>query len=621
MYRNRFIIVIVLSILLLAGCQTGTGIEQLRRYNTSGSTDPYQDDYDILDRGPVPGGTLHLFTTEPDSLNPLLTKNKYAVDFLQFIYEGLTRLDSEQKAVPVLADSWSVSSDGLLWTFHIRDGVKWHDGEPLTAYDVEFTIQTILNPGIQSIYKPLLLNIATCAAVDSNSIRMVLIKPNSFLPEMMTFPILARHQFRQKDVLTASKQFRPVGTGPYRFVQYTENKMVEMNLNKDWWYVKAEGNTSSDGMFIETIQANIFKYAEDAMGAFQTGENDVTPIRSGEFSRYRGRTDLSMKKYTSRDFEYLTFNMRNPILADPFLRKAIALAVDREALIRDVLPGDAEPAELPILPSSWISNLDGVPYYGPVPFPATEYTSHAAIQNNPDASVTPEFSVTGPAISMDDEGMAIAANADEAPADSAVQAATPLEALLEGGWKESKQGYYKMFSGARRYLKLELLVNSNNSTRIRAAQKVCEQLQEAGIPAEVKIVEWNELVNRLYSSKYDMAFIGCRIPQIPDLSYLYSGSYLPSTLGGNGENAFNSAGYFNSQLDENINVLFRENDPEKKKIIYKAMRDIIRRDTPYVGLYFLRDAMVYSKNIRGRLNPDTWNRYTDMTQWYKPVSP
>lgn len=631
---------------LLSACQSGMGPEQLLQYKGGESTGQYED-YDILDKGPVPGGTLNVFTTEPDTLNPVLTKNTYTADFLGFIYEGLTRLDKNQRAVPVLSDSWTVTPDGLIWDFHIRDGVRWQDGQAFTAEDVEFTIQTIQNNSIDSVYKPLLQNIVTCVAADSSNIRIALAKPNSFLPEMMSFPILPKHQFSKKDVLSSSKNFSPVGTGPYSFVSYTPEKNVVMKANKEWWQLSlakagevdntigsgtignpggtgtgtAEGtgfgttavdlggqgleapigtgdNTVSDtvpdsstltpdkGMYIETIQANIFKSPDDAMGAFQLGEIDISGIPTSDLAKYKGRTDLVIKKYTSRNYEFLAFNMKNPVFADPYARKAIDLAIDRDKLINDVLPGEAEAAKLPVLQESWLSGSADNIAVSAVPYPTTDYTTQAAIINSTTTS--------------------------------AITAATPSEALAAGGWKQSNSGYYKSIGGIRRYLKVSLLVNTNNSIRVKAAQKVCEQLQSAGIPTEVKQVAWNELMNSVVGNKYDMAFIGCRIPQIPDLSYMYSAAYLPAALSGAGGNAFNVSGYINAAVDANVASLFRETDESKKKTIYKALQNQISNDTPYIGLYFLRDAMVYGKRLRGPLDPDTWNRFNGFTQWYKP---
>lgn len=593
MKKNLNLFIILIFCVMLSACQTGMDPAQMLQYSDSEITGQ-NEDYDILDKGPVPGGTLNIFTTEPDTLNPILTKNTYTADFLSFIYEGLTRLDENQRAVPVLADSWTVSPDGLIWDFHIRDGVRWQDGKAFTASDVEFTIRTIQNNSIDSVYKPLLLNIVTCTAVDSSDLRIALKKPDSFLPEAMTFPVLPKHQFSSRDVLSSSKQFSPVGTGPYAYVSYTPEKNVVMKANRDWWQLSAANDSTDDdnGMYIETIHANIFKSPEDAMGAFQLGEIDLAGIPAGDLAKYKGRTDLVIKKYASRNYEFLAFNMHNPVFSDPFARKAIDLAIDRDELINEVLPGEAEAARLPVLQESWINGAgetngtDGTFPVSAIPYPTSDYTTEAAIIN----STTP----------------------------TAITATTPAEALTAGGWKQGNGGYYKYIGGARRYLRVSLLVNTNNTVRVRAAQKICEQLQKAGIPTELKQVAWNELLNSVAAFRYDMAFIGCRIPQFPDISCLYSNGYLQTALPGTGSNAFNVSGYSSPVIDANIASLFRETDDSRRITIFKALQNQIDKDTPYVGLYFLRDAMAYGKRLRGPLGPDTWNRFKGFTQWYKP---
>lgn len=575
----KVLAVILICCMFSAACQVEPYPGSMPGNENGFGTELFEEDYDVMDKGPAYGGTLNLFSTSPDSLNPILTKNKYVSDALGFIYESMTRLDRNQMAVPVLSDGWSVSSDGLIWDFHIRDGITWHDGEPFSAHDVEFTVKTIMNPKVESAYKPLVYNISTCTAIDSSNIRFALKKPNSFTAEMMTFPIIPRHQFIQEDILSASRNFKPVGTGPYSFDSYSENKEILFSHNNDWWQLKDEDGEISDGMYIGAIRVNILKRPDDATGLFQTGEVDAASVEAGDLTKYMGRTDVIIKRYTSRDFEFIAFNLKSRIFADQYVRKAINMAIDRDELIDGVLPGEAEPAELPILPDSWILE---------------------AAANNAAVHVKPADNV------VSQDGV------------SEENAETPGDMLLMGGWKESAQGYYKVIDGARRYLKAELIVNSNNSIRVRAAAKVCEQLKKAGIQVELKPVDWNELMNRLSLSKFDMAFIGCRIPQIPDMSYLYSDGYLPLPLAGADETAYNVAGYYNPQVDADIDALFKEQDTERKKYIFGELKKNVLNDLPYIGLYFLRDAMVYGKNIRGPLDPDTWNKYYNMAYWYKP---
>jgi peptide/nickel transport system substrate-binding protein len=600
-------IIYMLICLMLTSCQTGYELEQLQKlhekYDTAAERSKSVIDFDVLDSGPVKGGTLKLFTTEPDTLNPILTKNTYTADVVSFIYEGLTRLDKNQRAVPVLSDSWTVSEDGLIWNFHIREGVKWHDGEPFTAYDAEFTIQTIQIPSVNSVYKPLLLNISSCMAVDSSTLKIALKKPNSFLPEMMNFPILPKHKFISMDVLTSAEEFDPVGTGPYRLDKYTPGEKITLSLNNDWWYMKENPGISTDGMYLSTVQAKIIKSADDAMESFQAGDVDIAGIPVNEYYKYKGRTDLTIKKYTSRNFEFIAFNLKDPVFTDIYARKAISMAIDRDRIISELLPGEAEAADLPVLPGSWISDLTGVT--------AQTILDIGSVTEN-DVAGTSSVNAGKEANKQTDK--------DDAKEDELSAAKTPEDILTVGGWKGSKQGYYKVIKGVRRYLKVEMLVNSNNALRVKAAQMVCAQLEEAGIPAKLVQVEWDELLKKVDTGKFNMVFMGCRVPQIPDISFMYSDGYLPEGYSANVRSAYNVAGYSNEHVNAYIIALFNENDTNRKKAIYKAFKEQIETDCPYVGMYFLRDSMIYSKEIKGQIAPDTWNRFNDMYQWYKPVA-
>jgi len=611
MKKTIYTILSLAMCVILVSCQTGNTLEQLvelhDQYNTVTDDTEYDNDDDILDKGPVKGGTLKLFATEPDTLNPVLTKNALISDILGFVYEGMTKLGEDQKAIPVLSDQWSVSNDGLVWEFHIRDGVKWHDGEPFTAYDVEFTIQTILNSAIDSVYKPLLLNVSTYAAVDSSTIRIALKKPNSFMPEMMNFPILPKHQFTSTDVLSVSKQMTPVGTGPYKFDSYTAGENIVLKLNENWWQFSEDEKLKTDGMYIETIQASIYKSEDDAMAAFQAGDADAVDISVNDYNRYKGRSDLTVKKYTSRNFEFISFNLNDPVFSDLYARKAVSLAIDRDKVISEVFPGEAEEADLPILPSCWLED-ETVNDFSTTDIQKATDTEKSKTEAT-ETGATAETAKTAQT-TQDNEAQITEEAADDAD--------TPEEVLMLGGWKKNQQGYYKVIKGARRYLETELLVNVNNSLRVNAAQIICKQLEQAGIKVKLVQLEWNEMMERVSSGKYKMALIGLRVPQVPDISYLYSGSYLPEFYSPKiSNNAYDVSRYSDATVNGYIEMLFSENTPARKKAIYSQLKRKILSDCPYIGLYFLKDTMIYDKALKGSLSPHTWDKFNDMTHWYK----
>jgi len=559
---KTIILILVFTLnLTLVSCQSDYDDLELEKLGFDLNNGIYKNNDDIMDKGPVKGGTLNLFSTFPDTLNPLLTKNAYASEFLSFIYEGLVTLDEKQKPEPHLADKWSVSSDGLIWNFHIRDEIRWSDGKALSAKDVEFTFSFLLMSNVDSLYEKQLQNIATFAAIDSSNFKVVLKKPDSFTAEKMTFPILPAHI---ENDINETADFKPLGTGPFKFDNYLENKTVTLKKNDSWWYINAREDKSKEIMLIDEICIKLYKSAEDSINAFQVYDIDVGFINTDDINKYISRTDMIMKNYTSREFEFLAFNLNNPVFADISVRKAVAAAIDRQEILDDILNGHGTISDIPIHPDSWL-------YESPNMVPA-------------------------------------ALNAGQVSKDI----------LLEGGWKEKDSGFYKMFAGINKKLEIEILVNNNNSRRILAAERVCQQLLEAGMAARVTRLPWNSLYGLIDTGKFDIAYTGCRITQAPDISFLYSNSYLPAYLPVQNNIGRNISGYVGVEANSLIDQFYREIDYEKRKNILSGFKNVVNTDLPYIGLFFPDNAVIYRKSVRGSLQPYVWNKYHDSTCWYLP---
>lgn len=522
------------------------------------------NNYSVMDRGPERGGTLRLFSTRPDTLNPILTKNMYVQGFSSFIYESLVKIGKDQKPIPVLCDRWEVSEDGLIWTFYIKKGVLWHDGEPFTAGDVEFSIESILNAGADSVYSENLKGIMSFAALDSTTLRVVLKKPNSFLPELMTFPIMPRHCFETAGSEVFAENSSPIGTGPFKFRAYDKNKKISLVANDNWWNSNTDGNTGLALPYISAIEIKIYNSVKEEMGAFQSGETDVAFVDRVDYNMYGGRTDLSIKKYTGRNFEFIAFNLNNPVCAEKVVRQAFARMINRQGLINMLLPGKAVPSNLPVNPASWLYNSDSV---------AIEYDAEAG-----------------------------------------------RKMLEEDGWQENENGIlYKRIDGMRRNLRLEMLVNDDNSVRVAIAEYIREQLADTGIELKITALKWDEMIKRINNGKFDMVLMGCTIPPIPDISFLYSTPYLEPYSVYGAEAARNIAGYSNPYVDELINNLFSENDYDRKKAIFFNLQSTIEDELPYIGLFVYNNAVLLNRNVRGEIDPYVWDRFNNIAKWYVPL--
>lgn len=420
----------------------------------------------IEDKGPVRGGTIKLFSTIPDTLNPIFTKNSHVKNFSSLVYEPLIKLDSNQKCVPVLSDKWTVSEDLLTWTFHIRENVFWHDNVPLTAEDVNFTFQIITDVNLQSIYKENLKNVISFSVVDKNNFAVVLKQIDSFTPELMVFPILPKHYFDGENMSITPKNMSPLGTGAYKFVVYNQGNTIEFTRNEKWWNAKNKDSKLPDLPYVDNIVVNIGNNSSEGAKRFQTRDIDILSLEYGDSSKYSARRDLIFQKYPSKKFDYLALNLKSSFLWSKAVRQAIACAINIDGIISKTLGGNAIASDFPVIPDTWLNKSDTVAY---------DYNIENA-----------------------------------------------KKILNQDGWTEIQGIMYKNIYGVSRPLKLQLAVNDDNKTRVKVANDIKNNLKDVGIDVEIKLMSWEEEMNIVSKKWYDMALMGVEITSIPEISFMYS---------------------------------------------------------------------------------------------------
>ena len=562
-----------LSILFIISILLSACTVNLER-NRPVEDDVYEDKYDVIDRGPVKGGAIRLFTTPVDTLNPVLTNNVHVQDFLGLVFEGLYALDSSQRPAPVLAKSSSLSADGLTLTIHLRENIKWHDKMPFKAEDVVFTVNTLLDTKISSVYSANVKHIESAAA-SGNSVIIKLKQPYSLIKNELTFPVIPAHHFVNEKLTDKSSKanFTPVGTGPYSFNSYDAKTGVKLKLNENWWNAEAaasEASNNSSGNstenlnpdikkaplklpYLSNIEIKVFKNIDSANAGFQARDIDVLPAQYSEYRKYIGRTDMNLKRFESRNYEFLTLNIKKGPLTDKRLRNALNYLINKKKLVDEAATGIAVPAELPVVPNSWVYQL--------VDFNEKDALSKAK------------------------------------------------EFLNQSGYVlDSKNKYVNKTN--RKALTLKLIVNQENSLRFNTASGIASQLGKNGITVQVAKLSWDAYKNALKTGAYDLALSGYRISSVPDLSFAYSTAEIQSGL--------NVAGYSNPEVDGYLQQILTENNPDAQRNIFTKLLNTILDDRPYIGLYFLNDGMMYSRNIKGTVNPYVWNKYNDITKWYLP---
>jgi len=272
----------------------------------------------------------------------------------ELVFSGLVRLAPDGHVEPDLAESLpSVSADGRTYTFRLRPGLKWHDGQPVTSYDVAFTIRQITAPGFRG--DPLLAEAWQSIRVETPDERTVVIEleaPSApFLARYATLGILPEHLLRG---LTADQLYdapfnaAPVGTGPYRLVSLSSAEAV-LEANPDYHLGRPH---------IGRIRLVFVSDAAAGVRLFQSGSVDGVLLRDPlpESLRVQLERMSGVRILTPQRAAYLVLYLNNAqanTFADLRVRQAISLALDRDAIVADVFGGAAPPSASPIPPGSW----------------------------------------------------------------------------------------------------------------------------------------------------------------------------------------------------------------------------------------------------------------------------
>jgi len=300
---------------------------------------------DISELSKPYGGTLIWGTrNQPTIINPILTTYSVSASLVQLIFNGLVRINPKGEIEPDLAKTWDISNDGLVYTFYLRKGVKFHDGIECTAYDVEFTYDKIIGPEINSPFRPSLELVNKFDAIDRYTFEVVLKKPSvPFLYRMVRY-IMPKHILQNKDLNKADFNLHPIGTGPFRFKEWTKDNQIILEYNPDYY----EGRPYLDKIIVKS-----YPDSRDIWTALMRGEVDYVEFIEREDYEI-AKKDPSFKTYAiPADYYYgILYNLNDPILADKKIREAIAYGIDRRSLIERAAGGYGLECNGPFYPDS-----------------------------------------------------------------------------------------------------------------------------------------------------------------------------------------------------------------------------------------------------------------------------
>ncbi|MBP1774356.1 MAG: ABC-type transport system, periplasmic component [candidate division NC10 bacterium] len=488
------------------------------------------------EEGPAYGDTLvQASIGDISGLIPNITSDSASHEIGGLIYANLIRTDKELRPEGELAERWDISKDEMTITFYMRHGVKWHDGEDVTAEDVDFTFRYMIDPKTPTAYGEPFRQVRRAEVVDRYTYRVTYEKP--YAPALLSWGlwILPRHILEPAwkagvDLRTTRQNRFPVGSGPYRFGEWKTGEKIVVEANPDYF----EGRPYLRRVVYRVIpdQSTIFL----ELKARNIDLASLTPIQ------YRRQTEFPAflkvfhrYQYLSNSYAYLGFNLLDARFQDKRVRQAMAHAINKQEIIEGVLLGLGRPAVGPYKPGTWWYKDDVKTF----PF-------------------DPERA----------------------------------KALLaEAGWRRARADGILEKDG--KPFSFTIRTNQGNAVRQQTAEIIQRRLRAVGIDAKIHIVEWAAFINTFIRKKdFEAIILGWGLGLDPDQYEIWHSSQT-------GPEELNHISYKNPKVDELLEAGRRTFNQEKRTAIYGEMQEVLAEDQPVIFLYVPDALPVVSARVRG----------------------
>jgi peptide/nickel transport system substrate-binding protein len=477
--------------------------------------------------------------TRPDTLDPLDGVDASSYRLQQVMFNSLLKKNERFEYVGDLASDYTVAEDGRAVTFTLRDGVTFHNGQPLTSADAKYTIEYLLSSNKKKAAPFFLSTTAAGAAqapqggkpasyietVETPDARTLVIRLRQpwiqLLPNLVAVPVIPQGSGE-------TQRTQPVGSGPFKYVASDEGQLTyDFAAHEGYW----EGAPS-----IKNLRLRAVLDANTLQAELESGRIDIAPgpsnLSPDVFKFMSQNPNLKVEQFPGANIQYLGFNVEQPPLDNVKVRQAIAYAVNREVIVRDLLLGQARIAHSILPESSWA--FDAGQRYAYDPARARQLLDEAGFRD-PDGD--------GPATRF------------------------------------SKPLVFKIPSG--------------NAATAQFVGVIQNSLKEVGVPAAIETLETNTLIPQLIQGQFEMTtlrWVGGNQDPVFLFDLFHSGE-IPAA---GRTNVRNRSRYRNSQLDPILNEALNTLDRQKAHELYVRAQQIISQDVPMLPLWY-PDIMVIAR--------------------------
>ncbi len=281
--------------------------------------------------------TLIYGSQDYTAINPALYEHG---EINLLIFAGLTSHDENNQVVPGLAESWTFDEETLTYTFYLREGLTFHDGEPLTSADVQFTLEAILNEDNQSEIISNYTDIVEINCPDDLTVEIKLSQINVAFPDYMTIGILPKHLLEGEDLATSTFNQNPVGAGPYMVTSWDMGESITLESFDNYYDGQAN---------IDTIIFKIIPDVASRIMALEAGEIQMAQITAQTASALADNDEYVIYQMETADYRAIAYNFNGGFFSQyPELANILSYAIDREAIVDSVLLGEGQVAYSPL---------------------------------------------------------------------------------------------------------------------------------------------------------------------------------------------------------------------------------------------------------------------------------
>jgi len=399
---------------------------------------------------------------EPVNLIPFLASDSASAEVSHFIFNGLLKYDGDLNLVGDLAESWEVLDGGLRIVFHLRKGVRWHDGYLFTARDVVFTYLCLIDPDVPTPYGSAFEKVETVFAPDDYTVEVRYKEPFSPGLSSWTMGIVPEHKldYEHQNDLAFSKN--PIGTGPYVIKRWERGQLIDLKANPFYF----EGRPNISRVVLRVLPDPTTVFLE-----LQNENLDTAGLTPLQYNR-QIQTDFFRTKYQSLDFTgtqytYMGYNLRSSLFSDKRVRQALAMAADSNEIVSAVLMGRGRSTTGPFLPESWAYDADV-----------------KSFQHD-------------------------------------LSAARAL--LKEAGWEDRDNDGILDRDGQK--FSFTVLTNSGNDQRKMTCEILQKQLAAVGIEMKIQAMEWSVLLKEfIHPKRFEAVLLGWNLPMDPDIFDIFHSS-------------------------------------------------------------------------------------------------